>query len=448
MSANAIYVRNWRTEIPGALIDEKVWEFPTVNSINSHGREMFWRIFVQLFDNAAQKFVKIEDRYFEKTCEKLPPNFVGHISVKSGVTGGKIRETVPTIVTKGKNIGKISETNVFTQALRDAYSTFNRQSQKAGLTQPVPGGEDIASVTLIPPMLAKLYESIKKNIFTGRVFIQRKYNGVRAVVTLDATGGAEAKVIIYSRGKKLYLGLDYIRDELHGILMTFRKEGQQIYFDGEIYKHGEKLQDIAGFTRRESNNERQFNFMIYDCFIESKLKTLKYSERRAILDDIFAEGKFKYCASVETFECAARDDIDTYYRQFLAEGFEGAIVRLDSLYKPSYNGLHCGDLLKIKPIFDHEFEVAGWETGKKGKAAAALMIICRAESGAEFPVTPALELEERIALAKKMNEIEANGLSHFENHWRGKKIIVTFDEYSKDKIPQRARTRLEIRTWD
>jgi hypothetical protein len=66
----------------------------------------------------------------------------------------------------------------------------------------------------------------------------------------------------------------------------------------------------------------------------------------------------------------------------------------------------------------------------------------------KFPVTPAMELPERIILAKKMAIIEENGKTHFENNYLGKMLIVYFDEKSIDGLPQRARTKMEIRTWD
>jgi hypothetical protein len=124
------------------------------------------------------------------------------------------------------------------------------------------------------------------------------------------------------------------------------------------------------------------------------------------------------------------------------------MVRLDGPYILSTNDYRSPYLFKIKPSLDGEFEVVGWEVGLRGKAAGALMIICKTAEGTQFPVTPAMEISYRMALAEKMSIVEPNGLTHFTNHWLGKMIIVTFDEYSSTMVPQRARTKLEIRTWD
>jgi hypothetical protein len=102
----------------------------------------------------------------------------------------------------------------------------------------------------------------------------------------------------------------------------------------------------------------------------------------------------------------------------------------------------------MKPDFDGEYEIIGWTTGRRGKAADAVMINCKTAAGKEFAVTPAMTLEMRRALARKMSEVEPNGKTHFINHWLGRPLIVTFDELSKDDVPQRARTKMVIRTWD
>jgi hypothetical protein len=78
------------------------------------------------------------------------------------------------------------------------------------------------------------------------------------------------------------------------------------------------------------------------------------------------------------------------------------------------------------------------------------MIVCSMpnDPNRRFPVTPAMELPDRIALAKKMALVEDNGKTHFENNYLGRMLIVYFDEKSVDGLPQRARTKMEVRTWD
>jgi ATP-dependent DNA ligase len=194
--------------------------------------------------------------------------------------------------------------------------------------------------------------------------------------------------------------------------------------------------------------------MIYDCFIPAEPKML-YSRRKAMLDGLMKGRAGDVCVHVkcvETFEVHDVGRIEELYRQFIAEGFEGAMIRVDAPYKYSYNEHHSKQLLKMKQTFDAEFTIVGFTTGDRGKAAAALMIICEVVSSdgsrIQFPVTPAMELPARVALAEKMRMVEVNGHTHFENHWMGKPLIVEFDEYSRDHVPQRARTQMILRTYE
>lgn len=439
MSSTSIYIRDYHTEIPGKLSDDRLaWMFPCVESTNSHGRKTEWCIRVQALREG--EFVTIEDSWFDN---KPLDSIHGWIKVDSRMVGGVVKKSVPTIVKKGKNLGKSSATNAFCQAVRDAYSLYNKQSKKA-VGDHAFADADVAAgvVERFPPMLAQVFKDQKvppKIDENNHAFVQRKYNGVRAVATLDA-----GEVVMYSRRKLSYPGFQHIKDELAPILEMYWEEGRFLYLDGEIYKHGASLQDISGWARR-SDSGADLDYMVYDCFVANEPE-LSFAARREILDEIFGEFELAHVQGVETFEVTLRDEIEELYCGFIEEGYEGAMVRLNTPYKYSYNEHHSKVLLKMKETYDHEFEIVRWETGLKGKAAGALMIVCVA-NGIEFPVTPAMEINDRLALAKKMAEIEPNGRTHFENHWLGKPLIVYFDEWSRDKVPQRGRTKMEIRTW-
>jgi hypothetical protein len=258
--------------------------------------------------------------------------------------------------------------------------------------------------------------------------------------------GVDAPVaIMYSRRKLLYPGFEYVKQELTPALVGYWKAGRKLYLDGEIYKHGVALQDISGLARRESRpGDVLVNYMVYDCFVANEPE-LDFAARMEILHEIFENNKYVYSVPVETFRANDLDDIKKYYKGFIKDGYEGAMVRTNDPYKYSYNEHHCKYLLKMKETLDTEMEIVDWETGEKGKAASALMIICQTPSGIKFPCTPSMEIPDRIALAKLMAVAEPNGKTHFENQWKGRKIIIYFDEYSKDKVPQRARTKMELR---
>jgi ATP-dependent DNA ligase len=427
MASTAITVRDFRKDIPGGFADSYTWEFPTVNSVNVHGKALTWKIMIKIYNETTREFVKIDDGAFD--CRPLNADYVGWIKVDSGIVGGKIKISSPTYVKSGKNIGKKSETNVFTQALRDAYGLYNKQAKKA---------QGAAPSIYYSPMLSQVLSDQKKPLVFP-VYVQRKYNGVRTVSCMS-----DGSILMYSRRLNLYPGFGYIKQELMPILR------HNLYLDGEIYKHGEALQDISGRARRDDPNDPvRYDYMIYDCF-DPQRPNLKYTERKAMLDEVFAEAtsELRFCKPVETFEANSMDEINVLYNRFLSEGYEGAMIRMNAKYDYSINERHSKYLLKMKPVHDAEYTIVGWETGSKGKAASAVMIICETITGHKFPVTPAMELTARTELAAKMGTVEANSLTHFENHWKGRPLIVQYDELSKDGVPQRGRTKMEIRTWE
>ncbi len=467
MASKSITINNYRTEIPGTMsADTTTWNFPQVNSKNANGKNTFWRIKVRALPASTQspallaensdKFLPLNDCYNMVARDQGLPtttkdNFgmLGWVKVESGIEGGKIRDTVPTIVTKGKNIGKKNATNPFTQALRDALSVYTKQVDKASR-------ETLGVSKRYPPMLSEIYGDHVDGInFAAGVYVQRKYDGVRTVAMYDPEahkdnlGRMVGSVIFYSRTRKTYPGFEYIRQELIHGLQELHTRGINLYIDGEMYKHGMKLQDISGYARREDKpTDVRIDYMVYDVFIPEQ-PTLKYSERKVILDKFFAEyGPFKHIHNVETFTANSDHDVKEYFKKFLSEGYEGAMIRPDLPYRYSDGGYHSRNLLKLKQTLDAEFKIVGYTMGEKGKTADAILFICETDTGIKFNVTPAMEIPERMELAKKMTTEVAPMVTYFDANYRGKKLVVYFDDWSHDKVPQRARTKGEVRTWE
>ena len=490
-------IRDFTTEIPGQITDDGLtWRFPTVKGVNSHGREIQWTIMVSAIDTNADDAVPTRGTAFLPVLQFMDnkpitiPGIHGQIRVETGLVGGKVRDGVPTTVAVGKSIGRRNETNTICQALRDAYGKYTVQARR---TAHVPVLDDDTVLVLYPPMLAQTLEAQKRKkpmtiSVKSPVYVQRKYNGVRAVVTFDTTAQNNEEpntknVIMYSRKRLAYSGFRRVKEELFAPLQKYIvSRGSTLFFDGEIYKHGARLQDISGLARRDDGDEEtaaagqredigfdesDCTYMIYDCF-DPRKPDLIFTERRAILTELLGVESGTFISEknlltnievVETFKVTTHANIQRYYEMFLGEGYEGAMIRINTVYTYSINDRHTTALLKMKPVHDGEYEIVGHGLGGKGKAFRSLMVNCKTaardsddggeiKEGIPFAVTPAMEIAEREALAAKMIEVEANGRTHFDNHWRGKMLIVYYDELSRDGVPQRGRTKMEIRTWD
>jgi hypothetical protein len=83
---------------------------------------------------------------------------------------------------------------------------------------------------------------------------------------------------------------------------------------------------------------------------------------------------------VETIEVADEDEMMLAFEGFLAQGYEGLIVRnADGLYVNK----RSRDLQKVKEFMDSEYPIVGVEAGR-GKMADKAIFICKTAEGTEF----------------------------------------------------------------
>lgn len=446
MAAKSINITDYRRQLPGEIRDGAYY-FPTITATNrTSGRNTFWTIYVRVFDrtknpnyadgergSVVDKFNDFQAVYLDN--KPLSANLRGWIKVDSGVEGGKVKESAPTIVRVGKNVGRANATNVVCQALRDALSQYNAQLRRSA-----PAG----ATDLYPPMLAKKFEEGKTKL-TYPVIVQRKYNGIRTVA-FARDSGDDFKVILYSRTRIEYPGLDYLRDDLRPLFLHLRSTNKKnMYIDGELYKHGVPLQKITGDGRREDTIVADYSFMVYDCF---DLDDLNASTRSRVdtITALINESNCEFAVAVESYDCADLAEIKARYQEFLDEAYEGLMIRpAEAKYVFSVKGYHSGNLLKMKPRHDAEYELVDWFVAENGKAQGLLMVVCKTEDGKLFNVTPSMDVLSRQELAAKMGNEEENGKTYFENVWKGVQITVDYDEKSNDGIPLRGSTKLNTR---
>jgi hypothetical protein len=85
--------------------------------------------------------------------------------------------------------------------------------------------------------------------------------------------------------------------------------------------------------------------------------------------------------------------------------------------------------LKRKKSYDAEYPIVGYEEGQNGKDKGAIIFIMKTEDNKEFRAVPNMPLKKRKDLYKEANK-------DF-NKFKNKLATISFDEYSKDKIPLR-----------
>lgn len=479
MASKSVNISDYRLELPGKLIyNDTIYAFPSIitnvteNSDDKNKR--IWTVSVALYNSLhdAEKAeliklskedngdkytseyptngLKIENKYFDG--DKLP-NIVAKIVTKSGKINGKLMTNV-VYIDKGKNIGKSNQTNVFTQALRDAYSKYNKQKTQEEHIVSSDSTTKSSSKKVVryrPMLVQKERDQTKPLDFNDGITVQYKYDGIHFVAAYE-----NGKVELYSRNLKSIPGFDDIKNDLLRLFL----DNPTVRIDGETYKHGKHLNDISGCVRSSDADCSDLIFYIFDSFIPCESKSDKcpdpskendqpYSERMEQTKNLYNtylrnDPRFHL---VENYPVSSMEEIDNLFDKAIAEGYEGIIIRKNNKpYRYSVNKYHSNYLLKRKKSETEEFPIVGFTEGEKGRAKGAIMWVCsnnydgsklKESQIKTFNVVPKdMSYDERYKIYDKYKKIEKNGKTYFENNIKGKLLTVEFAQFSKDFIPQ------------
>jgi ATP-dependent DNA ligase len=401
-----------------------------------------------------EKQIPIKKEYYE-LGNKLPPYIAAQIWTETGIQNGKITRSIPTYIDDYKNEGRTNERNPFQSALIIARSQWLKRKEKGGNEMNSKVGNeslhkqvDISKATITLnvmyfPMLAKTYKDAEKYI-QYPLFVQPKLDGIRCLIYLREKNNPES-VIAYTRTKKPFPSIEYIKKVLYPYLNSLydEKNNQSIYLDGELYKHGKKLQEISGDSRNEKESKNKNEYHIYDCFYPLDIDSDKYSFEKRLeqLKELFSSISKKdklYIKEVPTEEAKDIKEANKIYANYIKKGYEGAMLRnkkgpyLANKDKTS-SALRSNDLIKMKPTFTDEFEVSGFTEGTKGKDKGAIIWICKTANGEEFNVTPKdTTYDERYKLYKDC-------IDNFDKKYKGRMLTVEYQDLSKNNVPQRAK---------
>jgi ATP-dependent DNA ligase len=350
------------------------------------------------------------------------------------------------VVTVGKNLGKKNETTPVQQAISEAQSSWNKKKD-AGYNPSVPTGAEgaalpagsssasdtdvtsahsttpvtgssatataAATVSDAPttiaekaplPMLAQDFNKRGKSIVFP-CFAQKKLDGVRCVAMPNG---------LFSRNGKKFPHLEHIRDEVARL---------GVVLDGELYSDELTFQEIVGLVKKETlrgadaEKMAKIHLCVYDMIVEG----VSNKDRNARLTALFAANSFKALRMLPTEICEKREDIKAFHAKYVAEGYEGLMLRnMAANYRV---GVRSTDLQKYKEFEDSESTVTGFKEGD-GAEKGCVIWICKTDKAQEFAVRPRGTHEERA-------EIMKNAQSYV-----GKKLTVRYQELTTDGIPR------------
>lgn len=308
-----------------------------------------------------------------------------------------------------KNVGRSNATTAEEQAVLEARAMWQKNRDRKYAESIEDAREE-----LIRPMLAVDFEARKGKNVAYPAYIQPKLDGVRALAFWNGD-----HLELMSRNGKSWRDIGSV-EHIAAALERFLPKNTLL--DGEIYAHGETFQQTTRLVKKyRAGESEQLLFHPYDVIERDALDT-PFSERFARFDWLSAQlAEGDPVEVVRTEVVRAEEDVYDYHRQFVEDGFEGAMVRLaGGLYR---YGVRSYDLLKVKSFLDSEYEIVGHKGGI-GKFEHAAIWICRMPDGQTFDVCPRGTMEERRAWY-------VDGPTYY-----GSFLKVRYFETSEDGIPR------------
>ena len=221
-----------------------------------------------------------------------------------------------------------------------------------------------------------------------------------------------------SRGGQDYdIATTYIKQD--PFLLEVFRQFPNIILDGEIYRHGWNLSTISGLCRLESVDERhkELCFHCYDIVDEKSI----FSKRFNTLQNLYQLRETNYPESklviVEHTVVRSNQEIMAAHNKFVAEGYEGAVIRdPNEVYK-------CGSrdrrMQKIKIFSDAEFKILGLSEGLRDEDMCFIM---ETADGNQFKAKPIGTREDKQwyrdhikELIGKMGTIKYFGMTNTEH---------------------------------
>lgn len=267
--------------------------------------------------------------------------------IQHGKVGGKLQTKQETV--EPTNIGRANYRDGAAQAEFEAESRYKKQIDK-GYRPTIEELKDLPTM----PMLALDYKEAGHRI-KFPAYGSKKLDGVRCLSIKE-----NGKVVLRSRGGKEY----YVK---HVVEQLEQVQPDGTKWDGELYIHGEELEDIQSAAKKLNALTSRIKFCIFDVVTDDT-----YLGRLAVLGS-FVRTCVKNTSHLEVVDnefLATPEDVKHWHDVYVRDGYEGVMVRnFQGLYE---SGKRSGDLQKYKEFIDEEFEVTGVEEDRNGNAVLVL----------------------------------------------------------------------------
>ena len=272
----------------------------------------------------------------------------GHLyRTHSGVKNGQI-VTSEWILATAKNTGKKNATTASEQAAAEIEAKYKKQLKSGYYLNE---SEAASGTNYVEPMLAKKYGEVD---FSFPVYTQPKMDGCRCIVTKDG---------MWSRTGKPFVSAPHIFNALKPL---FDIDSNYI-FDGELFcdKYKNNFNAIISLAKQTkptaedlSLSEKYLQYWIYDLPSSRKIFSERFADIKRLIPN------HKSLVVVPTEMVNTQDELDAFYAEYLKDGQEGQMIRLDEVYENKRSKF----LLKRKEFVDGEFTILDISEGRGNRS--------------------------------------------------------------------------------
>ena len=350
--------------------------------------------------------MKLTTLYKQAKTGKTQVLSIETIGDKYVVTWGQLngkQQQKPTTCSP-KNVGKTNETTAEEQAILEAKAVHAKKI-KAGYST-----DETAPITVKLPMKVSKFQDHTSKV-NYPCFVSPKLDGVNCMYVYDDVAKSFK---LYSRGGEEYPVPPHQLDDISTMMTHLGVKT----LNGEMYIHGEYLQDIQSAVKKHNDLTPKLQFWIFE-FPDSKLET--YNVRAKYYYDRAAElGELNTVKLTNTWVAKTEDDIAHIYEFVMDAGYEGLIIRNQSCkYVHNHRSL---DVFKLKKANDAEFEIMDYSEDKNGHPVFTAYVD-RKSSNKTFKFKFKGTHEERCAMLVNADRTI------------GKFATVEFETFSKDGKP-------------
>lgn len=267
--------------------------------------------------------------------------------VVSGIKDGTMTASGWTI-TEPKNIGRANATTSVEQAASEVTNNFKIKAERGYF-------EDITQIDNVPftkPMLAVDIEKRRgKFAIEDGVYAQPKLDGIRCIARADG---------LYTRTGKAITSLPHV---VAALAPLFRID-PDIELDGELYNHSlrEDFNTITSVVRKAKPKPEDvakardlIQYHVYDLPSHADV----FENRSYLLKEYVDYADDPVLQLVETQHTNTEEELDALYGDWLEQGYEGQMIRLNTPYQNKRSNF----LMKRKDFLSEEFPVVAVHEG-------------------------------------------------------------------------------------